>query len=93
MNNTFLRILAAFIMIGSIIWGYWWLTAALAIVFLFVFPSYYEILFWGVAYDALYGSALPQFWNFGYVWSAAAILLFLLSLYLRKLLLAYEPTI
>jgi hypothetical protein len=80
-------------MLACIIWGYWWLTAALAIIFLFMFPNYYEIIFWGVMYDALYGLSLPQFFGVAYVFSIASILLFLISILLRKLLSAYEPTI
>jgi hypothetical protein len=93
MNSKAFRIIAALVMVASLLWGYWWLTWSLAIVFLFVFPSYYEILFWGIAYDALYGLPIPQFNNFQYVFSCASIALFLISIYLRKLLLAYEPTI
>jgi hypothetical protein len=80
-------------MIASIIWAPWWLTWGLAIVFLFIFPSYYEILLWGVAYDSLYGLPLPQFWNFPYIFSLSSAILFVISIYLRKLLLAYEPQI
>jgi hypothetical protein len=93
MKTNIFRIAAAFLVLISIIWGYWWITWSLAIVFLFVFPSYYEIIFWGVMYDALYGLPIAQFWGFAFVFSAASIALFLIAHTLRKLLLAYESTI
>lgn len=87
-----MRIFTACLMIASIIWGYWWLTWSLAIIFLFIFPLYYEILFWGVMYDALYGLPLPQFYNLPYIFTISSIILFASAFFLRKILLAYEDT-
>ena len=81
-NNNIYRILAGLIMLGCVIWGYWWLVWSLAIIFLFIFPSYYEMIIWGVMYDALYGVSL--------MFSLASIGLFIISLYLKKRLFAYE---
>jgi hypothetical protein len=80
-------------MLAVIVWGYWWLTVALAILLLFIFPNYYEILLWGVIYDALYGLPLHEYWGIAYIFSIGSIVLFLLSLFLRKMLSAYESTI
>lgn len=85
-----IRILAGVLMFCSIMWGYWWLTWCLAIALLFYFPFYYEIIIWGIIYDALYGIALPEFWNIRYIFTMAGIVLFLLSLVLKKRLIAYE---
>jgi hypothetical protein len=91
--NTSFRILSAIGVASLLIWGQWWIVWPLIIVFLFIFPTYYEIIFWGVMYDALYGLSVPQFWNIPFVFSILSIVLFILSQLLRKLLLAYEPTI
>ena len=80
-------------MLASVIWGYWWLTWTLAIVFLFIFPSYYEILFWGVMYDSLYGISLPQFWGIPSMFTISSIVLLAVAWIVRNFLLAYEPTI
>ena len=93
MSNTTTRLIAIWIMVVLVLWGYWWLTWGVALVFLFIFPDYYEILAYGIIYDALYGLPIPQFWNFGYVFTATSIALFLLSLMIRASLSAYEPTI
>jgi hypothetical protein len=89
-NKPFLRFAAGFALVVALLWGYWWVVAVLSIVFLFLFPSYYEIIAVGVAYDALYGVALPQFYNFPYVFTAASIVLFIIAYALRKKLIAYE---
>lgn len=82
----------AFFVIGaSLIWGYWWLTWVLAIAFLFIFPLYYEIIFAGIVYDAIYGLPLPQFYDFPYMFTVAGIILFILAFFLRKKLAAYDP--
>ncbi len=89
-NNPSLRIAAALVMIASMIWGFWWLTWSLAIVFLLIFPAYYEILFWGVAYDSLYAVSLQQFWGATFVFTLAGLVLFVLGAALRKFLFAYD---
>lgn len=92
MQNRTFRILAGLTIIASIMWGYWWLTWTLAIVFLFFFPSYYELILWGVMYDALYGLPISQFYNFRYIFTIVTLILFVTSLFLRKSLIAYEDT-
>lgn len=88
--STLARFICFCVVLISIIWAYWWIVLILAIVFLFIFPSYYELLFWGVLYDSLYGAPLASFFNFPYVVTLAAMVLFMISYFLRKRLLAYE---
>ena len=77
-------------MFCCIMWGYWWLTWCLAILLLFYFPVYLEIILWGVMYDALYGVALPEFWNIHYVFTIGSVALFAVSFIIKRLLIAYE---
>ncbi len=77
-------------MFGLIVYGYWWLTWIVAIALLFYFPIYYEIILWGVIYDALYGIALPEFWNIRFIFTIFSIILFILSIVLRKRLIIYD---
>lgn len=88
-NHPTLRLLAGIVLAASLIWGFWWLTWTLAIIFLFLFSSYYEIIGAGIIYDALYGLPIPQFYNFPYIFTVASIALFLIAYALRKKLLAY----
>ncbi len=80
-KKIILRIVIGFAMMGFLIWGYWWLTWALAVVLLFSFPLYFEIIFFGIVYDALYGD---------YVFTLLSIILFLISFFIKKSLSAYE---
>lgn len=80
-NNYVYRIIAGLLMVTCIIWGYWWLMLSVAIIFLFIFDSYYEIIGWGIIYDFLYGTSL--------MFSFVSILLFIIAYYLKKYLYAY----
>ncbi len=91
--NGYVRALAFVIVLAVLIGGYWWLTIMLAIAFLFIIPTYYEILFFGSMYDALYGLSLAQFGGFSYIFTIAAFVLFLMTLFVKKILSAYEPTL
>jgi hypothetical protein len=73
-----------------IILGYWWLTWCLAIILLFYFPIYYEIIAFGIFYDGIYGVRLPEFWNINYIFTIASIILFGISLLIKKRLTIYE---
>lgn len=88
-TNSSWRYVAGFLLFISLVFGQWWLTWTLAIVFLFIFSSYYEIIITGILYDALYGAALPQFYNFSYVFTVSAFVLFLLAVYLRQKMILY----
>jgi hypothetical protein len=89
-KNNIIRIVAGLIVLGSLVLSYWWLTWALAIIFLFIFPVYYEILTWGIIYDALYALPLPQFYGIPYIFTFASCILFLLSLAIRKYFVTYQ---
>ncbi len=89
LTNPTTRYIAGLVLLASLVWGPWWLTWALAIALLFIFPSYYEILAAGAIYDALYGLPLPQFYNFPYVFTVASIVLFITAHFLRQKLIIY----
>ena len=89
-KQTLIRIIMGILIFCSIIWGYWYLTWALAIIFLFIFPMYFEIIAWGIIYDSLYGIKLPEFWNIDYIFTIVSIVLFLISFIIKKKLIIYE---
>lgn len=89
-RQNLIRIISGIIILGTIIWGYWWLTWSIAIASLFLFPIYFEIIAWGIIYDALYGISLPSFWNIDYIFTIVSIVLFLFSLIIKKRLIIYE---
>ncbi len=85
-----IRVILGIIMFCTIIFGYWWMTWCLAILLLFYFPVYYEVIAWGVIYDSLYGIELPEFWNFKYIFTLFSILIFTLVLFIKKRLIIHE---
>lgn len=91
MENKYyiIRSLCALGMVVAIITLPWWFVWVSAIILLFIFSDYYEIIAWGVLYDALYGIALPQFYNSPYIFSGVGCILFLIAYYLRRQLLVY----
>ncbi len=76
-----MRIGAGIILMVSLVWGYWWLTLSLAILFVFLFSTYYEIIFFAVMYDALYGVT--------HTMTIASIFVFLISIFSKRYLIAY----
>lgn len=84
------RLLSAIIILSIIIWGYWWLSSLLIISATFYFPKYYEAIFFGVVYDALYGLELSAFHNQAHIFTIFAILSLLISFYTRKELIIYN---
>jgi hypothetical protein len=92
-THILIRVVTAILMFCFIMWGYWWLTWCFAIGLLFYFPKYYEIIVWGIIYDALYGMSLPEYWNIRYIFTISSIALFVIAFFLRKRLIVYDDKI
>ncbi|NDB58580.1 hypothetical protein EB001_09055 [bacterium] len=88
-----IRFISGLIIFFSIIYGYWWLTWSLLILFLFYFPNYLEIIFFGIMYDQLYGLPIQEFWNIKFIFTISSIILFTISTSLRKILIVYDDKI
>ncbi len=89
-NNTKIRVLLGIIVFSTILWGFWYLPLIISIILVFIIPKYYEIILWGIMYDALYGIPLDMFWHIPYIFSIASILFLIASLFFRKHLIVYE---
>ncbi len=50
------RVASVLVMIGLLAWAPWWAILIVALAFAWLLAPYYEIILWGLAYDALYGS-------------------------------------
>ncbi len=88
-KKIFIRVATAILMFCFIMWGYWWMTWCMAIALLFCFSDYYEIIAWGIIYDALYGMSLLEFWNIRYIFTISGIILFVIAFFLKKKLIVY----
>jgi hypothetical protein len=89
-DNKNIRILANVLVFFSIVWGYWWMTWIISLSLIFIFPKYYEIMFWSIMYDSIYGASLQMFYNTPFVFTILSIILLIVSIIFRKNLLAYE---
>lgn len=85
-----IRIFIGVFVFSCILFGYWWLTLCLSILLLFYFKTYYEILLFGIIYDSIYGLSLPEFWNIRYIFTLTSVVLFIISLMIKKRLIIYE---
>jgi len=84
-----LRVIFNILMLGSILFLSWWVTAIVAIGFLFKFRAY-EIILWGIFADVLYGASVPSFYNIEFLFTIGAIVFFILSYFLKKKLMFYD---
>ena len=85
-----IRLVAQCIMFFSLLFLPWWVTAIAGILFLFFLPSFYEIIFWGFLGDMLYGAHITSLYNFSYVMTAGALVLFALIYVAKKEMRLYE---
>ena len=73
-----------FIILISTMYFYWWVAWLILPVLVFVFSPYYEIIFFGVLFDSLYGHKLS------FLFTLLGITLFLISIFLKDRLVSYE---
>lgn len=85
-----MRIISFLIIFCLMVWSYWWIAWIAIALCLVFFPYYYEIVFWGIAFDALYGSLAGSYHGFGLMFFAISATAFLVSLFLKKYLFAYD---
>ncbi len=75
-------------MLGSILFLPWWVTAIIAVGFLYKFKAY-EIMLWGVFADVLYSAPVESFYNVQFVFTIGALAMFVLSYFIKKRLMHY----
>lgn len=84
-----LRIAFNVLMFTSVLFLPWWITAIIAISFLFKFTAY-EIILWGVFADMLYSASAPSFYNIEFLFTISAIVIFVLAYFIKKRLMFYD---
>lgn len=85
-----IRILLGLLLIIFLLFGYWWLPWLLAIVLLFYFPIYYEIIALGIIYDSIFGFVSPEMYNIKYISTIVSVVLLFISILIKKVLIVYE---
>jgi len=77
-----MRILYNIVVLLSILFFPWWIFALVMILFVALVRVPYEILFWGLLIDSLFGSEL-------YVFTWGASIALILSIFIKERLLFY----
>lgn len=68
----------------------WWVSVAIAILFLFlVQPHIIEVLLGGIFLDALHGASVPGFYGIEFVFTILFLIFFALALFLKRYLVFY----
>lgn len=68
----------------------WWIVMSVAVLFLFYFKNYFEILIFGFLLDLLYGAPVSAYYGMGYVISVIAALAFALVAVVKNRLVFYD---
>ncbi|MEI6057608.1 MAG: hypothetical protein WCQ60_01380 [bacterium] len=90
-RTTMWRVYAAVGMLVLILWGYWWIACAAAIACVFFFASYYEVLIWGIIFDALYAPPSQGVVDYhAHIAFLFVIILFFVGIFLKKRLAFYS---
>ena len=84
-----LRIILNVLMFGSVLFFPWWFTIIIAICFLFAFNAY-EVLFWGLLADILYGVSTTNFFGIRFIFTIIFTLFFIGARILKKRLAYYD---
>ena len=72
------RIISAILILGAVLYApHWTIPATMALVCVFSFDDFYEILFAGFLIDVIYGSPIAWAGGFSYMYTLFALLVFL----------------
>jgi predicted aminopeptidase len=82
-NNYIYRIILFLLCFISVVLGYWFITFALVICGCIIYRNYYEIAFFGLMYDSLFGLGI------NYTGSLIAFISFILVFYGKRIFIGY----
>jgi len=84
------RIAADILVVLSIFYSPWWVTALIILSSFFIFKNFYEGIFAGFLIDVLYGVKATEFLGIWFVHFAFYFIFYMLSLKLKKNIRMYE---
>jgi len=74
----------------SILFLPWWASALLGVISLFLFSSFYELIFWAFVSDLLYGAPVVSLYGFNVIFTLSALVLFIAVEFLKKSIRFYN---
>lgn len=81
------RFFANLTLFASLLFLPWWITVALAVVFAFFLPSFYEAVAWGIFGDLAYAVPVAAFGGFPILMGTGAFFIIIGIEFLKKRLL------
>ena len=84
------RLIANVILFASLLFLPWWITIVIALIAVFVYNVFYELILWGVVGDLLYGAGVASFYALTSFLSTGALVLFLTAQYLKEKIRFYN---
>lgn len=75
----------------SILFFPWWISLIIGLVLIMSCKAY-EIIVWGLLFDALYGTSVNIFYNIQYLGTLVFFAFFLLSFALKRKIIFYQNT-
>ena len=87
-TRKYLRITADLILLLSIFYLPFWFTVIFSFVSVLYFKNYYEFIIAYFVIDSIYGTKEPKFFNLEYVLTLLAIIIFLVTSYVKSKMLS-----
>ena len=82
-NKLLLRIILDFIIFGSAMTGAWWLIFPVGIICTWYYKKFFEFPLSALLFDTIYAAPRDKFLGFEYIYTAAAIVLFIIIVFLK----------
>lgn len=86
LKSIIFRIFCDIVLILSLFYLPWWLVAAMGVALLFYFKNFYEIIIIGVLADMVYGIPRKIFFDFEFINTVLAFILYFAAEKLKKFL-------
>ena len=83
------RVLAHSALFISLSFFPWWMTLIVALGALFLVRNFYEIVFWGIATDLLYGVPVRSFFGVNIIFTASFLAAYVGAEFLKRRLRLY----
>ena len=89
-NVMRLRIATDIFLVLMMFMAPWWITMLLAVVGLFVFRNFFEIIIIGIMLDSLYNASVARYYNVQFLMTYMAIVLFVATSFIKPRLRYFE---
>lgn len=90
MSKISQRILLDIVIVLSVFYLPWWISAILVAIGAFFFDKFYEIFFIGLLLDILYGVKTEKFYGVWFIFTVVFTLIYIIIKYFKKNIRSYK---